>query len=170
MGCSQSRNKYFVDIFGNKLDNKCINELMKSSKKSSNSFSLDGLSIIVNIVDVYDGDTLTVAMHNGHNAILFKVRANGYDSCEMKPLLLDSKRDEHKKKAIDARNRFIVLLGFEEDKYSPVLLKCHKFDKYGRVLADIYNINNSETSINSIMIKEKHGCPYNGGTKNSTSI
>ena len=49
-----------------------------------------------------------------------------------------------------------------------VKMKCIEFDKYGRILAYLYKIDEDVEkgeSINSIMIREKHGKVYSGGTK-----
>mgnify|MGYP003682290127 FL=1 len=46
-----------------------------------------------------------------------------------------------------------------------VYLKCSKFDKYGRVLGDIF-INKYDTkSVNEIMIDNDYAYEYHGGTK-----
>ena len=46
-----------------------------------------------------------------------------------------------------------------------VYLKCYDFDKYGRVLGDIYHNENSDESFSSILIKEKLAYIYGGKTK-----
>jgi endonuclease YncB( thermonuclease family) len=46
-----------------------------------------------------------------------------------------------------------------------VYLKCYDFDKYGRVLGDIYKDENSDESFSSILIKEKLAYVYSGKTK-----
>ena len=52
-----------------------------------------------------------------------------------------------------------------------VVLKSHGFDKYGRVLGELYlNSSNLRSSVNAIMISEGHGYPYDGGTKRGFSI
>ena len=46
-----------------------------------------------------------------------------------------------------------------------VYLKCGGFNKYGRLLGDIY-INKTDTeSVNDLMIKNNHAYEYHGGTK-----
>ena len=62
-----------------------------------------------------------------------------------------------KQLALEAKQRFTELLG------NLVTLKCGKFDKYGRILVEIY-VNN--ICINEKMIEEGHGRPYDGGLKN----
>ncbi len=45
-----------------------------------------------------------------------------------------------------------------------VKIECLEFDKYGRMLLNVFNMIDTK-SINEIMIEEKHGKPYFGGTK-----
>jgi endonuclease YncB( thermonuclease family) len=46
-----------------------------------------------------------------------------------------------------------------------IFIKCKKFDKYGRLLADIYLNMNDTISVNDLMVQNGHGYLYNGGTK-----
>ena len=92
----------------------------------------------------------------------------GYDSPEMKPKLDLENREEEIRKAHEAKNYLISLIG--EKKI--VWIKFMKFDKYGRALANLYKINTGcciskdlNKSINDIMIEEGHGYAYFGGTK-----
>jgi endonuclease YncB( thermonuclease family) len=78
----------------------------------------------------------------------------------MKPLLSNVHRDKEIELAKQARNRFIELL----TKQRTITVDCFEFDKYGRVLVNIYNGVDKE-SVNEIMIREKHGRPYDGGKK-----
>jgi len=43
-----------------------------------------------------------------------------------------------------------------------VTIECFDFDKYGRILVNVYNDN---ILINEIMINENHGKKYDGGKK-----
>ena len=88
---------------------------------------------------------------------------NGYDSPEMKPPLADPNRDEIKEQAKKAKQALI-------DKINdrPVLMKITNFDKYGRLLADLYI---DDEHINKWMIDNGYGYPYDGGKKlNSKEI
>ena len=97
----------------------------------------------------------------GGKIIKYRCRCLGYDSPEMKPLLTLENRDEIKKKAILARDKFSELLLQD----STITIKCGKFEKYGRLLVNVYNNTNGEKSLNQIMIDEKHGYEYFGGKK-----
>ena len=91
----------------------------------------------------------------------YKLRAMGYDCAEMKPKKSDPNRDKEKELAIAAKNRFIQLIGGSD---TIVQVKCLEFDKYGRILINVWNMVD-EKSLNQIMIDEGHGKAYDGGTK-----
>ena len=125
-------------------------------------FSFNGQSFVGMPTNVYDGDTLSIIFVYNGKPIKYRCRALGYDSPEMKPSLANPNRDLEKQLAFAAKIRFIDLLDKNPDKL--VLFKCHHFDKYGRLLVDIWNLVDSQ-SINSIMIAEGHGKLYSGGKK-----
>ncbi len=155
----------------------CMNiEYIKDNnlKKSTNEiplFSFEGYCCKAKIVDVYDGDTFKCAIYHKNEIIKINCRTLGYDSHEMKPRLNIPNREEHIKKAREARNKFIELT---TTKNGLIYIDCKKYDKYGRVLVDVYIDKNSyihsqnksiKDTINNIMIKEGHGVPYQGGKK-----
>ncbi len=155
----------------------CMNiEYIKDNnlKKASNEiplFSFDGCICKAKIVDVYDGDTFKCAIYHKNEIIKINCRTLGYDSHEMKPRLNIPNREEHIKKAKEARKKFIELTTTNNGL---IYIDCKKYDKYGRVLVDVYIDKNSyihsqnksvKDTINNIMIKEGHGVPYQGGKK-----
>ena len=147
----------FIDINEQKLQEI---ELKDNSVKL---FSFNGLKCKARIIDVYDGDTFTACFMHKDEIIKVKCRCNGYDSPEMKPLLSDPNRDKIKEMAIKAKERFCELVKFNKPKQL-VDLQCYEFEKYGRLLCDVYV---DKIHINSIMLKEGHGKEYSGGTKDS---
>ena len=62
-------------------------KLRSANKDNINFFSFDGKKITAKVVDIYDGDTITVVFRDGGRLIKHRVRLIGYDSPEMKPLL-----------------------------------------------------------------------------------
>ena len=46
-----------------------------------------------------------------------------------------------------------------------VYLKCGHFDKYGRLLGEIYVNKDDTESVNKLMVKNEYGYEYHGGTK-----
>jgi len=93
---------------------------------------------IAYIQSVYDGDTCTACFYFNKSWYSFRIRMLGYDSAEMKPLKSDPNRDQEIKEAIRARDKLIELV----DKKWIVLETCG-FEKYGRVLGNVYNIPQS---------------------------
>jgi len=130
--------------------------------ESMSCFSFNGLCFIGIPTNIYDGDTLSIIFIFHGKPVKYRCRALGYDSPEMKPLLSNPNREEEKRLASAAKNRFIELLSKHPDK--TIFIKCQEFDKYGRLLVEIWNQVDTE-SINSIMVKEGHGKVYTGGKK-----
>lgn len=135
------------------------NDLLKIEKDSVPLFSFDGYTCLAKIVDVYDGDTFTACFKHNGKIIKYKFRTYGYDSPEMKPLKSKPNRDEEKRKAIEAREAFKEITNWNN---SLVTLKMMKFDKYGRILVNVYK---GEININKWMIDNGYGYEYFGGTK-----
>lgn len=121
-------------------------------------FTLNGYSTMCRVIDVYDGDTCTVMFEWEGKMRKFKCRCNGYDSPEMKPRLNIENRADIIVNAKLAKQRL------QELTKKCVRIDCLQFDKYGRLLGDLYIYRTNE-HINQIMIDEGHGYIYDGGTK-----
>lgn len=135
-------------------------EELNTYDKKTPKFTLKNMYKICRIVDVYDGDTVRgVFEHNGqYNK--WTIRMYGYDSPEMKPSRKLENRLEIKAKALEARE-YLKSLILNQNVY----LHCLDFDKYGRVLANIYTPNLQPQSVNDHMVEIGHGYAYYGGTK-----
>lgn len=147
------------NTMGNCLENPIITE---DEIKTIPVFTFNGKLIEAYVCDVYDGDTFTcIFTHDGCKQ-KFKIRMNGYDAPEMKPLksIPTKKRESIIEKALYAKN-------FLSDKILKkwIYLECKEFDKYGRILADVKLNKNDSHSINELMITSDFGYCYNGGTK-----
>ena len=113
------------------------------------------------VVDVYDGDTVTIILFNKLGFEKHKLRMYGYDSPEMKPRLDKENREEEVKKAKLAKQCMIELV---LDKI--VSFESMGYDKYGRLLGKLFLINYcSKNEVNQYMIDQGHGYQYFGGTK-----
>ncbi len=140
-------------------------------------FSLKDTKTYARVTSVYDGDTIHVVIPIFNTFYKFPVRLSGIDTCEIK-----SKNAENKEKALRARNRLFELVTNKPldaslktkkdlDKYleSDVFLlwlHCLEFDKYGRLLANVYkSAEDSTTSFSDMLINEKLAYSYDGGTK-----
>ena len=135
-------------------------EKLNTFDKKTPKFSLKNTCKICRIVDVYDGDTVRgVFEHNGkYNK--WTIRMYGYDSPEMRPSRKLENRDEIKANAIKSRD---YLKGLILNKN--IYLHCLDFDKYGRVLGNIYIDELGSQSVNDHMVAENYGYSYFGGTK-----
>ena len=109
------------------------------------------------VINVYDGDTITIAGFVKNNPKLFKfsVRLNNIDCPEIK-----SKKSEDKTEyeiAVKAKNYVQDLILNEI-----VNLKNVELDKYGRLLADVY-FNNQ--NISDLLLSNNLAVQYGGKTK-----
>ena len=106
------------------------------------------------VVDVYDGDTITIVGYVKHNPDLFRfsVRLNGIDCPEMK-----GKNENEKIVAKFAKQYVHDLI---HDKV--VTLEDVAIDKYGRVLAKVMF---GSRDIAKELLEKNMAVAYDGGTK-----
>lgn len=144
---------------------------LKQQTKSTPKFSLKDQVKICKVVDIYDGDTCRVVFKHGDAFNKWTIRMNGYDTPEMRPSKSLPNRDEIKKNAIASRDYLKSLIMNEPEQL--VYLHCGDFDKYGRLLGDIYvndptapsTPSEENPSVNSLMVKNNYGYVYHGGAK-----
>ena len=108
----------------------------------------------VRVISVYDGDTVTVAARLGHRGkpYQFKVRLNRIDTAEMR-----SHDAAEKQAALEAKEALSTRV-----LNKGVTLKHVSYEKYGRILADVYY---KGVCINDWMLSGKFAVPYDGGKK-----
>ncbi len=139
-----------------------LEELKNIKDKEVPYFTFKGKRLKCRYCNIYDGDTFTIIFIYNGEKIKYKARCLGYDTPEMKPPLKQPDREKEIEAAKKAKARFTELL--DKSKDNIIEVECFEFDKYGRILVNVYNgIDND--SLNNIMIKEGHGKPYDGGTK-----
>ena len=133
-------------------------------------FSFAGMIVKARVVDVHDGDTITIVFFFRGLPIKYHIRMLGYDSPEMRPTLATSDRDLHKAAAECAKRHLesmilnkVVLVGF-----------C-KEEKFGRLMGNVYldshhpftptgSLGESECA-NAAMISRGYGKRYDGKKK-----
>ena len=160
-------------------------DLTKFNKDNTKEFSLINMFMSCRIIDVYDGDTCTAILPipcSGNDCCQFKIRLADIDTCEKR-----SKNLENKELALKAKKRLCELISNDftdidinisknnlqkklNEKCYIVKIKCGSFDKYGRLLAWIFNntVNENEpneNSLNYILINEHLAYKYTGATK-----
>ncbi len=145
-------------------------------------YSLKNLHIEGKVVNVYDGDTVHIVFSLNGNLVKYNCRLLGIDSPEICPKNVPDKfkRDQEISAAIKSRNYLIAqVTGIEPPNdltkkaikdlcgksRKLVWVKCYDFDKYGRLLVEIF-LNKSESiSINKQMVNKHFAVEYDGGTK-----
>ena len=122
----------------------------------TNKFSLNGYKTFAKCVHAYDGDTIHVVFKMPHSNEYNKwiIRMMGIDTPEIK-----AKNTNEKQLAVKARDflRELIL-----DKI--IIIECLDFDKYGRLLGNLF-IEGNETSISNMMIEKGFAKASDGGTK-----
>jgi endonuclease YncB( thermonuclease family) len=169
-------NKNIEDKSPNYAQRICVN---KSEKKK---FNLDNIKGKFYVESVYDGDTITILIpvkthiydmissdqidelsdNNKSNTIYFntvRIRLLGIDTPEMKPPKDMVDREDHIKKAKEAKE---FLSGQILGKV--INVEFLENDKYGRPLAKIYKNN---ICLNDLMIEKGYAKKYDGGTKDT---
>lgn len=107
------------------------------------------------VIKVYDGDTITIAtkLKLFGPKYKFSLRLSGIDAPEMK-----TKDIYEKKVAIKSRDWLSnKILG------KKIIIKNLSYEKYGRLLADIFYKN--KLSLNKQLINNKLAVKYDGGKK-----
>ena len=144
-------------------NNSEIIEKLKTKDITTPTLSLDGYFTIAKVVSVYDGDTCRVVIPYKNDFYKWNVRLDGYDTPEMRPSKSKPNRDKEIEAAKEAKKFLISKVMSTPDQL--IFIKCKNFDKYGRLLADIYLNMNDTISVNDLMVQNGHGYLYNGGTK-----
>lgn len=169
----------FFNCFSNNNNNKMIDELKNIKSSDILQYSLNGIKTSGKIVEIYDGDTCKIVLLINNVLQKFNCRMNGIDTPEMKPPLNKPNREIEIKNAYRCRNKVVQMctniipnvdIDFNSKKISLdtntkiVYVECLEFDKYGRLLVNIYETPTS-IAYNDILINEGFAKKYNGGTK-----
>ena len=112
---------------------------------------------------VIDGDTIDALIDVGFDIWVKKrIRYKGIDTWESRTRDLDEK-----KKGLAAKDRNKELLEEISSKPGFFRLKSYGVGKYGRVLGEIFILDNKDNpiNINETLIKEGHAYVYEGGKK-----
>ena len=149
MGCNISSNK--------KNDNDI---LITKTKENTNKISFKDQIIKAKVVHVYDGDTIHVVFNALGDYYKWNCRIYGIDTPELR-----TKNSLEKEKGYEIKK--IVSDHFLN---KIVDIKCYDFDKYGRLLIDIFLLPEIDNPKNYNMLSEwmvdnKYAHSYFGGTK-----
>ena len=151
---------------------------------NTKAFSLNGYNTKGRLVDIIDGDSLHIVLpmnfsikEQTKDSLYFykyNIRLFGIDTCELK-----SKNDENKKLGIQARNKLLELVlnkGYDKDVSKKdikeilenniviVFVECLDFDKYGRLLANVYfEKDNNKINFSEYLLSNHLAYKYTGG-------
>ena len=161
-----------------------MNKVITTLKNINNVcyLSLNGIKTFAKVVNVKDGDTIELIIPSFNGYYRYNTRINGIDTCE-----IHSTNTDIKDMAKKAKNRVIELLlnknienlkemnrkyikSIFEKENIIVWVECYDFDKYGRLLANVFLYDEKlnkidKNSISDILISEKLAYKYDGGTK-----
>ena len=161
---------------GNCLFINQINDNLRRATTEVEKFTLEGKIMYGKMVHIYDGDTVHMVFNINDKLTKFTCRLAHIDTPEM-----TSKIATEKEMSIKARNYLfekMTDIKITDNNISKkeldilcgkstklVWVKCFEFDKYGRLLVELYQDESSLKSINSDMIDLKFANPYEGKTK-----
>ena len=129
-----------------------MSDLKQIDTKACKKFNIK-IATYARVVNVHDGDTISVIFKFAGSYCKFTVRLDGIDTAEI--------NGELRKVAIKARDR---LNEFIQQSDSFVWLECKGFDKYGRVLADVWDLH-KQTCFGKQLLNEHLAYEYHGKTK-----
>lgn len=139
---------------------KIENEFSNIHQQSYELFSLNGHNFIGTVIDVYDGDTVTVIfkcnLFKNNACYKWKCRLLRVDTPEIR-----TKNAEEKERGLFVRDKLRELILNQE-----VIIECGKFDKYGRLLVEIIiQENKKHINVSDWLLEHNYAYIYNGGTK-----
>jgi endonuclease YncB( thermonuclease family) len=155
------------------------NKLIVAKGDDFEVYNLNGIETLGKVVEMYDGDTCKIILIINDQLQKINCRLLGLDTPEMKPSLSKLNRDEEIINAHKCKNRLLQLCTNCECKIDIIMkkleckkildtntkiikVKCHEFDKYGRLLVTLFD---DDKSLNQTLIDEKYAKSYDGGTK-----
>ena len=132
--------------------------ILKDATNNIPEFSLNGLNTIAKIVDVYDGDTCKAVFYMNKKLTKMTIRMNGYDTPEIR-----------------TNNNIERVYGFASKRIVErmilnklVHIRCYKWEKYGRLLADIYIKTPKEViCLNDWIVSNNLAVKYDGKKKSN---
>lgn len=159
-------------------NNDCKDSLKKATYDTVDVF--EPPSGFCKVLDAYDADTCRVALPMGDGTLAkFTVRLIGIDAPERKPSKNSPLHDLEKEAAMRCRAKFLKMvtdpryldLDFKETNAREICgkskkiirLEGHMFDKYGRILAKLYD---KDLCINDTLVKQGWVRKYDGATRN----
>lgn len=117
-------------------------------------FSLNGQIFDAKVVKVYDGDTIHIVFEYFGKYLKWNCRIAHVDTPELR-----TKNEEEKKKGYEVRDKLRELIDGKIVKVT-----CGEFDKYGRLLVDVF-IPDKDIYVHKWLITNNYAKVYEGGKK-----
>ena len=151
-----------------------LRRLFKQREKAEKQLTLESATLVntpkfglethgnrtrVRVIDVYDGDTVTIAMEFHGTISSFRARLAHIDTPELKPSLNAANRTETVARANAAR-QYLMNLTLGQIVWVDIL----GYEKYGRLLIDLFLGKNDSTSVNQKLVTDGYAVSYEGGT------
>lgn len=121
---------------------------------SVKELTLENQSHIRKVVSVYDDDTIKVVFPFHETLYKWNCRLSCVDTPELR-----TKNELEKKFGYEVRDKLR-----EKILNKVINVKCGEFDKYGRLLTELYI---EDENINQWLIDNEYAFEYDGGTKKS---
>jgi endonuclease YncB( thermonuclease family) len=147
-------------------------------------FSLCGLTLRGKVVECYDADTCKIVLPIQNTLYKFTCRLNGIDTPEMKPRKDKPNRENEIVWAKKARAELLrhicpndissfdnldikkdEVINILQSNKRTITVKCLEFDKYGRLLVELYDDEKLEKSYNNLLVEKELAVSYDGGKK-----
>lgn len=133
-----------------------VNNVLSNYGINTPVFNLRGLSQICRVVDIVDGDTVYVVFAPFGIFYKFKTRLLGINTPELSRCKIDD-ADDDKNKGLNSYlytisyicgDNYVYtdrkdLQSFLNDNLIFVYIKCYDFDNFGRILVEIWNVDNN---------------------------
>lgn len=137
-----------------------MNNIINNNNDDISYFSLENYETLAYYYKNYDGDSIDLIFYLPltNKKYKWKCRLFGIDTPEIRTNNL-----QEKEFALKIKN--IVR---EKLENKTLFIKCGSFDKYGRILVEIYtpyNIDLEGKSLNTWLIDNNYAKKYDGGTK-----
>lgn len=155
---------------------------LEDATKDIPEFSLCGLTLQGKVVECYDADTCKIVLPLQNSFYKFTCRLNGIDTPEMKPRKDKPNRENEMLWAKKARAELLRLICLDNSCFENldikkedvlntlqnnkrlITVKCLEFDKYGRLLVELFG-DDKNKSFNNILVEKNLAVSYDGGKK-----
>jgi len=149
------------------IEQEKLEKLKQVKNNDVTEFSLNNKEFVGKIVDVYDGDTCKVVFYLKDELVKFNCRLYGINAPELKPLKTKENRVEEIENGKKAKYKLVSYCCEYVDKIDDkncdqviecnntlVKIKCYDWDKYGRLLVELFKYDEEGICFNEKLIED----------------